>query len=97
MNYEEVSNQLVRGACEVEGSRIIVRDEIQTTALYFVPAFWFVGFAAAGMLFVGVYDGPDLRLVGTRQYRFHDLTPESLEEIIVGGKEKWLKWKLGFD
>jgi hypothetical protein len=95
MTYEEVSAQLVGAAGENDLGRAIRREEISTTALYFVPVGWFVAFASASTLFCGIYEEQDLRLVGTRQYRFDELTPESLDVIINRAREKLLNWKLG--
>ena len=80
MNYSDISDQLLHGAVEGTIGHAIKRDEIQTTALYFIPVYWFVAFAEANELFLGIYEGTDLRLVGTRQIKFTDLTPESLRE-----------------
>jgi len=96
MNYTEISDQLVRAAKENDLGRAIVREVIATTALYFLPVGWFVAFAAAGTLFTGIY-AEQLRLVGTRQYRFDELTPEALDLLIDQARGKILIWKLGLN
>ncbi len=79
MDYSEISNELVRLA---KSAGMLVRtvetQGLRTTAVYVIPERWFVAFEPAGALFTGVYAPPDLRLVGTRQIPFIDLTLETL-------------------
>jgi len=97
MNYQEVSAQLVRACATGESDlgRAIMSEAVSTTALYFVPVGWFVAFAAAETLYTGIYDRQDLRLVGTCQYKFDELTPKSLDTLIGQMSEKLILWKLG--
>ena len=95
MNYQEVSAQLVRASEENDLGRAIMSEEVSTTALYFVPVGWFVAFAAVETLYTGIYERQDLRLVGTCQYKFDELTPESLDALIGQTSERLILWKLG--
>ena len=50
-----------------------------TADIYVIPAGWFIAFEPAGALFMGVYEGRQLRLVGTRQIQFENLTEEIIQ------------------
>jgi hypothetical protein len=86
MNYNEVSGLLVQIGAKA-GIRVYQTDHstgLAATALYVIPVQWFVALDLSGQLNVGVYDGPDLRLVGTRQILFADLTPVGLVSLVEG-------------
>jgi hypothetical protein len=78
MNYKEVSDLLVKIGDEA-GLKVFQTDAssgLTVTALYVILQ-WFVAVELNHRLNFGVYHGPDLRLVGTKQIRFDQLTPRS--------------------
>jgi len=83
MTYEQVSAQL-RNVALASGSHVHVVEgnEVDTTALYFPPARWFIAFKPAGRLYTGIYEGPERRLSGTDNFAFEDLTESSLKNEI---------------
>jgi hypothetical protein len=74
MNYNEVSNDLQRLATTSSmPARTVETQGLRTTAVYVIPERWFVAFESAGALFLGPYEGQDLRMVGTSQHLYENL------------------------
>ena len=85
MNYKEVSDLLVKIGDEA-GLKVFQTDAssgLTVTALYVIPLQWFVAVELNHRLNFGVYHGPDLRLVGTKQIRFDQLTPDHLRSLVA--------------
>jgi hypothetical protein len=47
-----------------------------------IPLHWFIAVDLNQQLNVGIYEGAELRLVGTNQIPFADLTPERLRSLV---------------
>ncbi len=86
MNYKEVSDLLIEIGAEA-GIKVYQTGPssgLAATALYVIPLHWFVALDFTSQLNIGVYDGADLRLVGTRQIPFEELTPDRLRSLVEG-------------
>jgi hypothetical protein len=96
MNYTEVSDHLLKIGTEAgDQVRVVKSDIADATALYLIPVAWFIAFAAADELFIGTYAGKELRMRGTKQVKFADLTFKSLEHEVIQARERWFIWMLG--
>jgi len=80
MIYDEISKELSRlGAESGKPVRSVDDPQMRTTALYIIPAGWLIAFEPAATLFVGRYAGQDLRLIGTHEISFCDLTLDHIQ------------------
>ena len=80
MIYDEIAKELSRlGAESGKPVRSVEDPEMRTTAVYILPAAWLIAFEPATTLFLGRYEGDDLRLVGTRQIPFSELTLKGIQ------------------
>jgi hypothetical protein len=86
MTCEQVANELKQIGAEagIEIYQVSPTTDLETTALYVIPIAWFIAtsFPGNGQLNIGVYEGYDLRLVGTRQIGFGQLTETQLRELV---------------
>ena len=75
MTWEEVVSLLISTGANVH----VVRAEgADAVSLQLPPAGWFVSMKETGALNLGVYEGDDNRLVGTRTLPLEEVTPEFL-------------------
>jgi hypothetical protein len=86
MTYEQVAQELKRIGAEA-GLKVYQVDPstgLGATALYVIPTAWFIAtsWSGNGQLNIGIYEGGDLRLVGTRQIAFDQLTETQLRELV---------------
>lgn len=75
MTWEEVVSLLISTGSKVH---VVRGDGADAVSLQLPPAGWFVSMKSTGALNVGVYEGEDNRLVGTRVVTLDELTPELL-------------------
>jgi len=89
MDYNEVSNELLRLA-KTSGmpAQKVETQGLRTTAVYVIPERWFVAFEPAGALFLGLYEGQDLRMVGTHQHNYEKLTIAIIEREFKSALEE---------
>jgi hypothetical protein len=89
MNYNEVSQELVRLGMQ-SGKPVwsIAEPGLRTTAVYIIPSAWLIAFEPTGALLLGGYQGQDLRLMGTHQILFADLTLEIIRREFNAGFER---------
>ena len=75
MTWEEVVSLLISTGSNVH----VVRAEgADAVSLQLPPAGWFVSLKETGALNLGIYEGDDNRLVGTRTMPLEEVTPEFL-------------------
>ena len=75
MTWEEVVSLLISTGSKVH---VVRGDGADAVSLQLPPIGWFVSMKASGALNVGVYEGDDNRLVGTRTVPLDELTREVL-------------------
>ncbi len=61
---------------------VIRGDGLDAVSLQLAPAAWFVSIKSSGSLNIGVYEGDELRLVGTRTIPLAELEPTFLRREI---------------
>ena len=61
---------------------VIRGDGLDAVSLQLAPAAWFVSIKSSGRLNIGIYEGDELRLVGTRTIPLADLEPSFLRREI---------------
>lgn len=94
MTWEEIVELLISFGQNV---RVIRCDDADTVSLQLVPVAWFVSMKSSGALNVGIYEGDDNRLVGTRTIPFAELTPDFLREQVTSALAKQLALMLNPD
>ena len=67
---------------------VIRGDGLDAVSLQLAPAAWFVSIKSSGILNIGVYEGDDLRLVGTHTIPLMELEPGFLRREIEEALEK---------
>jgi hypothetical protein len=83
MNYQEVSDKLMELGSNT-GIQVRRFDQcgLTITGLYVIPEAWFIAMDPPGQLCLGIYAGAELRLVGTRQIPFGELTSALIQELV---------------
>ena len=61
---------------------VIRGDGLDAVSLQLAPAAWFVSIKSSGRLNMGIYEGDELRLVGTRTIPLAELEPNFLRREI---------------
>ncbi len=61
---------------------VIRGDGLDAVSLQLAPAAWFVSIKSSGRLNIGIYEGDELRLVGTRTIPLAELEPTFLRREI---------------
>ena len=61
---------------------VIRGDGLEAVSLQLAPAAWFVSIKSSGRLNIGIYEGDELRLVGTRTIPLAELEPNFLRREI---------------
>lgn len=61
---------------------VIRGDGLDAVSLQLAPMAWFVSIKASGKLNIGIYEGIELRLVGTRTIDLAELEPDILRRDI---------------
>ena len=56
---------------------------MDTLALHVIPVAWFVAMKSPGRLYVGTYQGPEHRIVATKNFTFEQLTPTLLKQEVT--------------
>lgn len=79
MTWEEITDLLITFGEKVH---VIRGDNADAVSLQLVPAGWFVSIKSSGVLNMGIYEGKDNRLIGTRTIPFAELTPEFLRQEV---------------
>ncbi len=83
MNWEEITALLTELGEQYDVKvHVVKRDGLDTVALHLPPVAWFVSMRFVGSLNMGVYEGDDLRLVGTEQIPLAELTPAFVRERV---------------
>ena len=83
MTYEQVAQRLTDMGMHAGVGVFIVRGEnMDTMGLHVIPVAWFVAMKSLGSLYVGTYEGPDHRIVGTMNFTFERLTPTLLKQEV---------------
>jgi len=83
MTYEQVAQRLTElGQHAGVGSFIVRGENTDTTALHVIPVAWFVAMKSLGRLYVGAYQGPEHRIVATKNFTFEQLTPALLKQEV---------------
>lgn len=85
MTWEEIVELFIS-----YGERVhVIRGEgLDAVSLQLVPVAWFVSMKSSGQLNLGIYEGADNRLVGTRVILFAELTPEFLRAEVAAALAK---------
>ena len=84
MTYEQVAQRLTElGQHAGVGSFIVRGENTDTTALHVIPVAWFIAMKSLGLLYVGTYEGPEHRIVATKNFTFEQLTPTLLKEEVT--------------
>ncbi len=79
MTWEEIVELLISFGEKVH---VIRGDNADAVSLQLVPVGWFVALKSSGVLNMGIYEGDDNRLVGTRTFPYAELTPEFLRQEV---------------
>src|SRR5438094_8961775 len=83
MTYEEVAQRLTdMGEHGGVGVFIVCGERMETMALHVIPVAWFVAMKSLGRLYVGTYEGPEHRIVGTKSFSFERLTPTLIRQEV---------------
>ena len=83
MTYEQVAQRLTDMGMHAGVGVFIVRGEnMDTMGLHVIPVAWFVAMKSLGRLYVGTYEGPEHRIVGTKNFSFERLTPTLLKQEV---------------
>ena len=61
---------------------VIRGDGLDAVSLQLAPAAWFVSIKSSGQLNIGIYEGDELRLIGTRTIPLAELEPSFLHRGI---------------
>lgn len=84
MTYTEISNQLLGLGIEAGLHVHCVRvPGFNVTALYVVPAAWFIAYEDPTLFSWGTYGIPDLRLIGKQQIPFCEVTPDFIRHKVT--------------
>lgn len=87
MTWEEIVSLFISLGEKVH---LIRGGEMDTVSLQLVPIAWFVSIKSSGVLNMGIYEGDDNRLVGTRTIPFAELSPEFLNQEVGAALAKQL-------
>ena len=79
MTWEELVTLFI--SCQ-QAVHVIRGDGLDAVSLQCAPAAWFVSIKSSGELNVGIYEGDELRLVGTRTIPLAELEPNFLRREI---------------
>ena len=80
MNWEELVELLISFGEKVH----VVRGEgADAVSLHLAPVAWFVSIKSSGNLSMGIYEGDDLRLAGTRTIPLSELEPDFLRREVA--------------
>ena len=79
MTYEDISRELARLAANAGEHVRLMQGDLDGTAVHLIPARWFIALKMLGRLNIGTYQGPELRIVGTKDVAFEEVTPEFLQ------------------
>ena len=79
MTHEEIVKQFIGFG---EHVHLIQGEDMDAVALHVIPVAWFIAMKSAGRLYVGIYEGTDHRLVGTRNLSFEEVTQEFIQEQV---------------
>ncbi len=80
MTWEQLVTLLIETG---ENVHVVRAEGADAVSLQLPPAGWFVSMKATGKLNVGVYEGDDNRLVGTRVVALGDVTPDALRAEVA--------------
>jgi hypothetical protein len=81
VTYEEISRELTVLASDAgEHVRLVRGADLDATAVHLLPVAWFIAMKMLGRLYMGTYQGRELRIVGTKDVAFDEVTPEFLRE-----------------
>lgn len=79
MTWEEIVELFISFG---ERVHVIRGDGLDAVSFQLVPVAWFISLRSSGELSMGIYEGDDKRLVGTRSIPFAELTPDFLRAEI---------------
>ena len=79
MTWEELVEVLISFG---ERVHVVRGDGLDTVSLKVVPVAWFIAMNSEGQLNMGVYEGEENRLVGTRSMPLAELTAEFMREEV---------------
>lgn len=85
MTWEEIVRLFISFG---ERVHIVRGDGLDAVSLQIVPVAWFISMRATGQLNMGIYEGKENRLVGTRAISFAELTPEFLRAQVADALAK---------
>lgn len=79
MTWEEIVRLFISFG---ENVHIVRGDGLDAVSLQIAPIAWFISMKATGQLNIGIYEGEENRLVGTRAIPFAELTSEFLRSQV---------------
>lgn len=79
MTWEELVEVLISFG---ERVHVVRGDGLDTVSLQVVPVAWFIAMKSTGQLNMGVYEGEENRLVGTRAIPLAELTADFVREKV---------------
>lgn len=85
MTWEQLVALLIETG---ENVHVFRAEGADAVSLQLPPAGWFVSMKVTGELNVGVYEGDDHRLVGTRVVAFGEITPDALRAEVAEVRAK---------
>jgi hypothetical protein len=85
MTWEEIVRLFISFG---ERVHLVRGDGLDAVSLQIVPIAWFISIKATGQLNMGIYEGEENQLVGTRAVPFAELTPEFLRAQVADALAK---------
>jgi len=79
MTWEELAELLISFG---ERVHVVRGDGLDTVSLPVVPVAWFIAMKSSGQLNMGIFEGEDNRLVGTRSIPLAELTADFVREEV---------------
>ena len=79
MTWEELTEVLISFG---ERVHVVRGDGLDTVSFQVVPVAWFVAMKSTGRLNMGIYEGEENRLVGTRAMPLAELTEDFVREEV---------------
>ena len=83
MTYEQVARQFTDIHLHAGvGVYVVQGENVDTVALHIIPVAWFIAMKKLGRLYIGTYERPEHRIIGTKNFSFDEITHAFLKEEV---------------